>query len=385
MPRWVTRLHAWVYRRSGGRVLGRMGGQPVLLLQTTGRRSGQTHTTPVQYLADGDTFVVVASNAGAAPSPGLVSEPARQPARPDRCWWAHRRRSGAGGDRSGARGALATADGRQPLPGARRAQGPTRPAPHDPRSLDADDSAASHRSLVTTTPDPTRRFSSDMLAGLDEPVRRYFSHAISDGAALPNGVRMAMSGRIKVGLWLPFTAEQTVDGRSFTWRARVGRGPLTPLRVTDRYADAAGSTEGRLLGRVTLFDAHDANTARSAATRAAIESVVFAPPSVLPRPWRGLASRDRERHRRPLRPAARATRGSRAHRRTRRDTNRERPALGQRRREDVPVHPLRRRDPRRAPLRRPRASQPRQRRLVVRHPALRAVLPCRDHRSHPTL
>jgi F420H(2)-dependent quinone reductase len=69
MPRWATRLHAWVYRRSGGRLLGRMAGQPVLLLQTTGRRSGQTHTTPVQYLADGDTFVVVASNAGTARPP----------------------------------------------------------------------------------------------------------------------------------------------------------------------------------------------------------------------------------------------------------------------------------------------------------------------------
>jgi len=135
---------------------------------------------------------------------------------------------------------------------------------------------------VTTTPVPTRRFTSDLLADLEEPVRRYFSHAISDGAPLPNGVRMAMSGRIKLGLWLPFTAEQTVDGRSFTWRARVGRGPLTPLRVSDQYADAAGSTEGRLLGRLTLFHAHDGNTARSAATRAAIESVVFAPPSVLP-------------------------------------------------------------------------------------------------------
>jgi deazaflavin-dependent oxidoreductase (nitroreductase family) len=69
MPRWVARLHDWVYRRSGGRVLGRMGGQPVLLLQTTGRRTGRTRTTPVQYLADGDTFVVVASNAGAARPP----------------------------------------------------------------------------------------------------------------------------------------------------------------------------------------------------------------------------------------------------------------------------------------------------------------------------
>ncbi len=48
-----------------------MGGQPVLLLQTIGRRSGRTHTTPVQYhyLADGDTFVVVASNAGARRPP----------------------------------------------------------------------------------------------------------------------------------------------------------------------------------------------------------------------------------------------------------------------------------------------------------------------------
>jgi hypothetical protein len=135
---------------------------------------------------------------------------------------------------------------------------------------------------VTTSADPTRRFTSDTLADLDEPVRRYFSHAISNGTALPNGVRMAMSGRIKVGLWLPFTAEQTVDGRSFAWRARVGLGRLTPLRVTDGYADAAGSTEGRLLGCLTLFHARDVNTARSAATRAAIESVVFAPPSVLP-------------------------------------------------------------------------------------------------------
>ncbi len=69
MTRWGTRLHAWVYRRSGGRLLGRMGGQPVLLLQTTGRRSGRTRTTPVQYLAEGDSFVVVASNAGAARPP----------------------------------------------------------------------------------------------------------------------------------------------------------------------------------------------------------------------------------------------------------------------------------------------------------------------------
>jgi deazaflavin-dependent oxidoreductase (nitroreductase family) len=46
-----------------------MGGQPVLLLRTTGRRSGRYRTTPVQYLAEGDTFVVVASNGGAVRPP----------------------------------------------------------------------------------------------------------------------------------------------------------------------------------------------------------------------------------------------------------------------------------------------------------------------------
>lgn len=77
---------------------------------------------------------------------------------------------------------------------------------------------------MRTSADPARRFTSDSLAGLDEPVRPNFSRAIRDGAALPNGVRMAMSGRTKVGLWLPFTAAQTLDGRSFAWRAGSGGG-----------------------------------------------------------------------------------------------------------------------------------------------------------------
>lgn len=69
MKRWGTRLHAAIYRLTRGRVLGRVGGQPVLLLETIGRRTGRRRTTPMQYLADGDTFLVVASNAGAARPP----------------------------------------------------------------------------------------------------------------------------------------------------------------------------------------------------------------------------------------------------------------------------------------------------------------------------
>jgi hypothetical protein len=127
------------------------------------------------------------------------------------------------------------------------------------------------------------------LAGLDEPVRRYFTHAIDDGAALAPGVRLRMKGRIKADLWLPFTAEQELDGRSFSWRARVGLGPLTVLRVADAYSRGSASTEGLLFGRRPLFRRTDEDTARSGAGRAALEAVAFDPPSVLPH--RGVAWR----------------------------------------------------------------------------------------------
>ena len=114
----------------------------------------------------------------------------------------------------------------------------------------------------------------------DEPVRRYLAHALRDGATA-GGVRLTMTGRIKVGAWLPFTATQECDGRSFNWRARVGAGRLTLLTVVDRFAGGAGSTEGRLLGRRRVFGAEDVDTTRSAAGRAALEAV-FAPMSLLP-------------------------------------------------------------------------------------------------------
>jgi hypothetical protein len=128
---------------------------------------------------------------------------------------------------------------------------------------------------------PPARFEAGLLEGLDEPVRRYFAHAIPDGAELAAGVRLAMSGRIKVGVWLPFTALQECDGRSFAWHARVGLGRVTVLTVLDRFADRVGTTDGRLFGRRTVFHAADEDTTRSAAGRAALEAV-FAPMSLLP-------------------------------------------------------------------------------------------------------
>lgn len=57
-------LHRLVYRVSGGRLLGHVAGMPVLLLTTTGRRTGERRTTPLTYFHDGDDLVVIASNGG---------------------------------------------------------------------------------------------------------------------------------------------------------------------------------------------------------------------------------------------------------------------------------------------------------------------------------
>ena len=59
------RFQIFVYRRSGGRRLGHMRGMPLLLLTTTGRKTGAQRVTPVMHIRDGDDYVIAASNNGA--------------------------------------------------------------------------------------------------------------------------------------------------------------------------------------------------------------------------------------------------------------------------------------------------------------------------------
>jgi deazaflavin-dependent oxidoreductase (nitroreductase family) len=61
--------HAGVYRATGGKLFGRMGKSPILLLNTVGRKSGKKRTSPLLYAMDGEDFVVIASKGGASAHP----------------------------------------------------------------------------------------------------------------------------------------------------------------------------------------------------------------------------------------------------------------------------------------------------------------------------
>ena len=78
--RLMSVANTWVFRASGGRIGAKfMGGAPVGLLTTTGRKSGRSRTTPLIYLADGERIVLVASQGGMPRHPLWYDNLAAQP------------------------------------------------------------------------------------------------------------------------------------------------------------------------------------------------------------------------------------------------------------------------------------------------------------------
>jgi proline iminopeptidase len=72
--------HVRRYRETGGQV-GHdwKKGSKILLLTTKGRKTGEQHTTPLIYEADGDRYVIVASKGGAPEDPGWYRNLTKDP------------------------------------------------------------------------------------------------------------------------------------------------------------------------------------------------------------------------------------------------------------------------------------------------------------------
>jgi hypothetical protein len=84
-----------------------------------------------------------------------------------------------------------------------------------------------------------------------------------------------------VGAWLRFDSVWEGDGRSFSWKATAGPGPLRFLRVHDRFDGDTGFMDIRLSPGLRLLHAENEDTRRSGAGRAALEAL-WTPASLLP-------------------------------------------------------------------------------------------------------
>lgn len=75
-----TAVHAALLRRVRLGVLRRWFGAPLLVLETTGHRSGERRAATLAYLPDGDDLIVVPANAGAhrTPASGGASQRSRR-------------------------------------------------------------------------------------------------------------------------------------------------------------------------------------------------------------------------------------------------------------------------------------------------------------------
>jgi deazaflavin-dependent oxidoreductase (nitroreductase family) len=66
----IFNVMVFLYNVSGGRIGGKMGKLPILLLTTTGRKSGKQRTLPLVYIMDDSAYVITASAGGADKHPG---------------------------------------------------------------------------------------------------------------------------------------------------------------------------------------------------------------------------------------------------------------------------------------------------------------------------
>ena len=67
------------FRANSGKVMGQNAERPLILLTTTGKKSGNPYTTPVMFLRDGDRLAVFATHGGSPTHPdwyhNLVAHP----------------------------------------------------------------------------------------------------------------------------------------------------------------------------------------------------------------------------------------------------------------------------------------------------------------------
>jgi hypothetical protein len=125
-------------------------------------------------------------------------------------------------------------------------------------------------------------FSSDQLAGLPEPVQRYFSLVLEEGTSYISYVRLTHDGQFRPDLnrgWVPIRGEQyyTTERPGFVWR-----GKTLLFTARDMYLSGRGRIVVTLFSLIKIVDGRGETYDQSELLRWLGESVWF-PTNMLPR------------------------------------------------------------------------------------------------------
>lgn len=139
------------------------------------------------------------------------------------------------------------------------------------------------------------RFELSTLENLPGPAVRWLTRVLPDSTPLVSGVLLEMRGEIRIGRWMPFTAQQILRaGVGFVWKPVVG-GRILRFVGADILGPDDARMEFRLHGLIPVARASGPGTARSAAGRLAAETVAWVPQAATPQAGAHWASLDADR------------------------------------------------------------------------------------------
>ncbi len=140
-------------------------------------------------------------------------------------------------------------------------------------------------------------FQSAMLAGLPEPVARYFRYVLTEGQPFIASAAMSQNGVLRTSIsspdWTKFTAKQFVASAApgFVWNARVAVRPGFHVSVVDSYNSGVGAGRVSLLGALTVVQAENIAELNAGALHRYLAEAVWYPTALLPQAgvqWTGL-------------------------------------------------------------------------------------------------
>jgi hypothetical protein len=146
-------------------------------------------------------------------------------------------------------------------------------------------------------PNNTSRYDAKELAGLPDPVQRYFRAVLKDGQPIIAAASIKHLGTFNMGettdQWKPFTSQQRVITLrpGFDWNARILTFPGVPVLVHDAYINGVGILRGAVFGLIPVVEmANTPEVARGEFMRFFAEAAWY-PTALLPSQgvqWRGI-------------------------------------------------------------------------------------------------